>query len=192
MISAAVVCAAMMNFALSVSSKEGIIPLADAAPYGELLGAKYARAMKKLDSARGRIQITDLSFAIFDELVPGERLERMTFKEVISYRKESEAAREHFLEHLGVLQARHASDADNGDYPGAVKTIIEAEILPAARVLRNKLQTIDESLYGTLAKGALAGAVTAAAGVSFFWGSVLGEAHCSCWPCRDLCREGCH
>lgn len=97
----ALLCSAKINFALSVSSKKGFFPLADATPYGDLLGAKYARAMKKLEPEKNRIQVTDLSFAVFDELIPAERLEKMTFKEVIHYRKACEPAREEFLEHLG-------------------------------------------------------------------------------------------
>lgn len=52
LISEAMVCSAKMNFALSVSSKEGIVPLADANPYRELLGAKYARAINALEPTK--------------------------------------------------------------------------------------------------------------------------------------------
>ena len=44
LITKAVVCSAMINFALSVSERSGMIPLADTTPYQTLLGAKYARA----------------------------------------------------------------------------------------------------------------------------------------------------
>jgi hypothetical protein len=65
----AMVCSAKTNFALGVSTRDGFIPLADAAPYGDLLGAKYARAIGTLRCSENQIQATDLSFAIFDELM---------------------------------------------------------------------------------------------------------------------------
>jgi len=164
----AAVCSAKMNFALSISSKHGFIPLADAVPYGSLLGAKYARAIQKLEPGKNHIQVTDLSFAIFDELIPTERLEQMTFEEVIRYRKASETAREEFLTHLAMIQAKQASIGSDGDYIGAVDKIVKTEILPAVRNFQNKLQTIDESFYGTLVKGALGAALGYSAGVSFF------------------------
>ena len=49
--------------------------MADAKPYGDLLGAKYARAISKLEPAKNKIEMTDLIFAIFDELIPPERLQ---------------------------------------------------------------------------------------------------------------------
>jgi hypothetical protein len=176
----AAVCSAKMNFALSISSKHGFIPLADAAPYGSLLGAKYARAIQKLESGKNHIQITDLSFAVFDELIPTERLEQMTFEEVIRYRKASETAREEFLTHLAVIQAKQASIGSDGDYASVIDKIVKAEILPAVRNFRNKLQTIHESFYGALAKGALGYVGSATAGVNFFgdlsWEKLLGLA----------------
>jgi len=167
LISDAVLCSAKINFALSVSSKQGFIPLADTTPYRDLLGAKYARAMKALEPRTNQIQVTDLSFAVFDELVSAERLEQMTVAEVVRYRKESEPAREEFLEHLGVIQAKQASIGSDGDYAGAVDKVVKTEIIPAAHTFKNKLQTIDESLYGAVAKGAL-GYAGSSAGISFF------------------------
>jgi hypothetical protein len=42
LISEAVICSAKLNFALNASAKLDFVPLADASPYGDLLGAKYA------------------------------------------------------------------------------------------------------------------------------------------------------
>src|SRR5262249_46988436 len=94
----AAIYSAKLNFALSLSAAKGFIPLADAKPFGDLLGAKYARAVGKLSSSDNRIQVTDLSFAIFDELVSGERLAAMDIQDVIRYRKASEGARREFLD----------------------------------------------------------------------------------------------
>jgi hypothetical protein len=167
LITEAVVCSAKMNFALRVSSRQGFVPLAEAAPYGDLLRTKYARAIRKLESAKNHIPITDLSFALFDELVPVKHLEAMTFSEVVDYRKASEGAREQFLEYLGSIQAKQADLESDSDYAVTINKIVKAEILPAAHNFRNKLQTITESLYGALASGALAG-VAGSAGLSFF------------------------
>jgi len=65
----AATCSAKLNYALNMGTKHGFIPLADATPYGDLLGTKYARAINKLRLSDNQIQLTDLSFAIFDELV---------------------------------------------------------------------------------------------------------------------------
>jgi|SRR5579864_1659013 len=169
LISKAVTCSAKVNFALGVGTEQGFVPLADAAPYGDLLGAKYVRAMKALDSAKRNVQITDLTFAIFDELAMSERLEEMTIKEVVTYRKASEAAREEFLEQLASIHAKQAGIGNDGNYSGEIKRIITTEIVPAAHNFKNKLRAIHESLYGTLAKGIL-GAAGSSAGLSFFGG----------------------
>jgi hypothetical protein len=163
----AVKCSSKLNFALSRSTKEGFFPLADANPYGDLLGAKYARAMSKLEPAKNKIQVTDLTFAIFDALVPSEHLEKLTIEDVIRYRKASEKAREAFLEHLSVLQAKQASIGPDGDYAGEIDKVVTTEVLPAARTFRNKLQTIGESLFGALAKGAV-GYLGSSAALSLF------------------------
>jgi len=151
----AFMCSAKLNFALHRSTKEGFFPLADANPYGDLLGAKYARAINKLEPTKNKIQVTDLSFAIFDELIPSELLEKLTLKDVIRYRKSSEKAREAFLEHLDVLQAKLAAIGPEGDYAGAIDKMVTTEILPAARNFKNKLQTIRETQFGAVAKGAV-------------------------------------
>jgi hypothetical protein len=149
----AVECSSKLNFALNVGTKEGFIPLADANPYGDLLGAKYARAIKKLEPAKNKIQVTDLSFAIFDEVVSAQRLEKLTIQDVIRYRKASESAREAFLEHLVVLQAKQASIGPEGNYAGIIDKLVTTEVLPAARSFKNKLDTIGDNMFGKLATG---------------------------------------
>lgn len=125
----AVVCSTKINFGLNSAAK-GFIPLADAGPYGDLLGAKYARAVSKLESARNQIQVSDLSFAIFDGLIPAERLEQLSFPEVVRYRKESEKAGEAFLEYLIVLQAKQSEIGIDADYAAAIKQLVTTEIMP--------------------------------------------------------------
>jgi hypothetical protein len=48
-----------------------------------------------------------------------------------------------------------------------IKELIETEIKPAVLTFKNKLQTIHESLFGAIAKGAL-GAVGASSAVTLF------------------------
>lgn len=165
--SEAVICSAKLNFALDVSAKEGFFPLADANPYGDLLGAKYARAINALEPAKNKIQTTDLSFAIFDELISAERLRKLSLMDIIRYRKQSEQAREAFLEHLAVIQAKQAAIGFDGDYAGAIAKLIDTEIRPAVQTFKNRLQTIDESLLGAAAKGAL-GAIGGSSVVTLF------------------------
>jgi hypothetical protein len=150
-------CSSKLDFALSRSTKEGFFPLADANPYGDLLGAKYARAINKLEPIKNKIQVIDLTFAIFDELIPTERLEKLTIEDVVRYRKSSEKAREAFLEHLSVLQAKQASIGLDGDYAGAINSLVTTEIVPAARAFKNRLQTIADALFGAIAKGTVGG-----------------------------------
>jgi hypothetical protein len=146
-------CSAKFNLALNTATHRDFIPLADATPYGDLLGAKYARAVAKLEPAENRIQVTDLSFAIFDELIPTERLEKLGLPEVVRYRKESEKAREAFLEYLVFLQAKQAEIGIDGDYSGTIENLMTTEVIPAARKFGNDLTTIGDSLFGTLLKG---------------------------------------
>lgn len=99
--------------------------------------------------------MTDLSFAIFDELVESERLQRMSINDVIAYRKESETAREAFLEYLSTLQAKHGVASD--DYAGDISRLIKTEIIPAARNFRNRIAVIDGTLYKSIfVQGAVA------------------------------------
>ncbi|WP_321475119.1 hypothetical protein [uncultured Paludibaculum sp.] len=158
LISDAVTCSAKLNFALRIGAKEGFFPLADAKPYGDLLGTKYARAIDKLEPAKNKLQITDLSFAIFDELVPGQNLKRIRLADAIRYRKASEGARQEFLEHLSAIQTKQAAIGLDGNYTGAIEAIIVTEIRPAIQAFRNKLKTIDESLFGAVAKGIIGAA----------------------------------
>jgi hypothetical protein len=176
----AVTCSAKMNFALNVSSKNGFIPLADAAPYGDLLSAKYRRAVAVLGGDKPTVQLTDLSFAVFDELMPTGWLDEMKFGDVVSHRKKSESAREEFLEHLALLQAKQGPLADDADYNSAIAKLVKTEIIPAAKTFKKKLQAIDESLYGSIAKGVFGSVLAGAVGLNFFgemsWEKLLGLA----------------
>lgn len=153
----AALCSAQMNFAFIEGAKNGFIPLADIAPYGNLLGARYARAIHRLDSAKNCIQVTDLSFAIFDELISSKCIEKLSMKDVVKYRKISENAREEFLEYLSLLQAKQTNAIVNGDYLDTINRLISTEIIPAARNFKNKLITINEAFSGALAKGVIGG-----------------------------------
>ncbi len=164
----AAVCSAKMNLALSIGSEEGFTPLADAAPYSHLLGSKYARAVGILGEAGGQVPLTDLSFAIFDELVPSDVLAKMTFEDVIRYRFESEKARDEFLEYLSVLQQKMGRIEDDVKYAEIIERLIKTEILPAASSFKNKLRTINESLAGTLTKGLMGAGSFAAGSVQIF------------------------
>jgi len=163
----AMVCSAKLNFALNVGAERGFFPLADAKPYGDLLGAKYARAIDALEPAENKVQLTDLSFAIFDELVSVDQLKKRTLTDAIRYRKASQKAREEFLEHLSVIQSRQASIGLDGDYAGAIEKLVTNEIKPAAQTFKSKLQTIDETLFGAIAKGVI-GAAGASSVVTLF------------------------
>jgi hypothetical protein len=172
----AVHCSVKLNFAMDKGADEGFVPLADANPYHDLLGAKYARAVNKLEPAKNKIQVTDLTFAIFDELISAERLEKLTIQDIIHYRKKSEKAREAFLEYLGVLQAKQARIGSDGDYAGLIAELVTTEILPAARRFRNEIEKIGDTLFGTITKGAISylgasGAVTLFGALS--WANLL-------------------
>jgi hypothetical protein len=151
----AAICSVKMNFALQVSGAQGFVPFADAAPFGALLATKYRRAVDVLRQGQTTVQVTDLSFAVFDELVPSEALEEMTFGDVIRYRKESASAREAFLEHLSVLQAKQGALNQDEDYEAAIRKIVMEDIVPAARTFKDKLEGTRDSLFGNLAKGVL-------------------------------------
>jgi hypothetical protein len=146
-------CSVNINVALQASSRNGMTPFADASPFGELLGAKYQRAVSAAHKAVPGVQLTDLSFKVFDELIPSEVLMKMTIPEVVRYRKDSVKAREEFLEHLSVLQAKQGAIKPDDDYNAAVSKIVITEILPAATTYRKKLEGIGETFLGSLAKG---------------------------------------
>jgi len=155
LIAQAAICSTKINFALAVSRQEGLTPLADATPYQDLLGAKYARAIRTLTNADRGVQVADLGFAIFDELIPAERLQALTFGDVIKYRKEAGEARDVFLEHLAAIHAKQAGIGEGGDYAGAVERIIVGDLLPAAREFENRIDAIYGSLFGSIAKRAV-------------------------------------
>jgi hypothetical protein len=156
LVETAVHCSAKINFALNSAAK-GFVPLADEGPYGDLLGAKYARAIGQLEPRKTHIQVTDLSFAIFDKLVPSGRLEKLSMEQVIDYRKKSENAREAFLEHLVVLQAKQGEIGSDGDYAGTIEKLVVTEILPAARKFKNDLDAVSDQIFGKLAIGVVTG-----------------------------------
>jgi hypothetical protein len=159
LVSMAAFCSAKMNFALNIGVSEGFSPLADMAPYSGLLSAKYNRAVASAPRVNGKeIIATDLSLAIFDELVPAELLSTMTVDDAIKYRRESEPARDAFLEHLLVLQAKLGQVPADGEYSATIRKIVTTEILPAATEFRNKLDTIYEKLLGKIKGAALAAA----------------------------------
>jgi hypothetical protein len=147
-------CSVNINVALQASSKHGMTPFADASPFGDLLGSKYQRAISAAQKTVPSVQLTDLSFSVFDELIPAELLAEMTIRDVVRYRKESTTAREEFLEHLSVLQVKQGALKPDDDYNVAVSKIVTTEIVPAATAYRKKLEGIGETFLGSLAKGA--------------------------------------
>jgi hypothetical protein len=161
-------CSVKMNFALKVGVREGFSPLADMAPYANLLSAKYSRAVASAPIVGGKaIVATDLSLAILDELVPADVLSAITIDDAIKYRKESESARDAFLEHLLILQAKLGQVPTDGDYASTINKIITTEVRPAARQFRNKLDTINEKLLGRV-KGAAVLAASSPAVLQIF------------------------
>ena len=144
----------MVNFALNVSQHQGMTPLADSAVYQKLLGTKYSRAVNVLGTQGSKIHVTDLSFAIFDELVPAERLAVLTFGDIVKYRKETEVHREAFLEHIATLQSKQGA-FEGGDYSGAIKDIVAADIIPEARKFKNAVDDAYAKLFGNLVKTTL-------------------------------------
>ena len=164
-------CSAKTNFALEVSSVNGFAPFADATPYGALLASKYQRAVNEAHKEQSTIQLTDLTFAVFEEFVPLRVLEDLTFGEVVAYRKESSGAREAFLEHLGTIRAKQSALKPDEDYHAAITKIVQTEIIPAARTFKNKLDGIRDTLFGNLATGvagALGSTSVGSVGLSLF------------------------
>jgi hypothetical protein len=168
LITGALVCSAKMNYALEIASTKGFIPLADAIPFGTLLGTKYSRAGRNLGNLKPQVLLTDLSFAVFEEIMPSAVLEKMNYTEVIEYRKKAQGPRDEFLGHLSRLQAKQGIISEDGQYTDAIKNIIANEIIPAAKAFRNKLQTLNEGLYGTLLTGAITGILGGSTGLSLF------------------------
>jgi hypothetical protein len=169
--SEAAFCSVKMSLATDVGVKRGFVPLSDASPYATLTSAKYDRVVSA-SSGVGRISATDMSLAIFDELVPAESLEKLTLGEAVRYRKESGDAREAFLEHLLVLQTKLGQVSGDGDYSAAINKLITTEVRPAAREFRGKLDTIYEKLFGKVT-----GAAIAAVGSGIVWFGSSGALH---------------
>jgi hypothetical protein len=167
LICSAAICSAKLNFALNVGARYGFVPFADATPFRDLLSAKYARAVASSASRKNRVQVTDLSFALFDELVSPERLGKLTLVDVASYRKASASAREEFLEHLSIVQARQPDVGIDDDYSVAVTKVIKTELVPAAKIFKAKLQGIEETMFGALSKGVV-GYIGAGSALNFF------------------------
>lgn len=164
LVAGAIHCSAKMNFALSISTKHGFSPLADASPFNDLLSTKYRRALRAVsDKTTVAVPATDLSLAILDELVPSESLFNLKLGDVIKYRRDSERAREAFLEHLAALQHKLSAVPVDGDYGQAIKELIDTDIRPAATTFRNRITTVHEKLFGSIAKGVITGAPVAAA-----------------------------
>jgi hypothetical protein len=158
--------AAKMNSALQIGATEGFSPLADMAPYSNLLSAKYVRATASSAATGARVvNSTDLSLAILNELVPPEILRTMSLRDAIKYRKESQSARETFLVTLLALQTKFGQVTAEQDYAATVSKIIASEVRPAATLFRNKLDSIWEHHLGKLA-GAAAIAVGSQATIS--------------------------
>jgi hypothetical protein len=166
LVSMAAFCSAKINSALDVGVRQGFSPLADMSPYADFLSAKYRRAVASTPAGKA-ITAADLSLAIVDELVPSEILGKITIRDTISYRKESESARDAFLEHLLVLQAKLGQIPEGGDYAATITKIITTEVRPAAREFQNKLVTISEKMFGKLA-GAAVVAVGSPAAIQIF------------------------
>jgi hypothetical protein len=146
-------CSTKLNVALSLAKTKGMTPFADATPYGELLGVKYKRAMRMASQQEGwNVELTDLTFAVVDELVPAERLAKLAISDVIRYRKEAAGEREAFLERLAVLHSKQAGVTNQEDYQTAIRSIVLSGIVPAAREYKNRLAKIYDDLFGSLAQ----------------------------------------
>jgi len=150
--SAVACCSAKLSF----GAREGFSPLADASPYSDLLTAKYRRTINSAAPSGMPIPATDLSLAILDELVPEETLGKIQIIDAIKYRKESESAREAFLERLLTLHAKLGEVPPDGNYSASIQKALTTEIRPAVTEFRNKLLTIHEKLFGKIAAGTLA------------------------------------
>jgi len=156
----AAACSATINHALYLSTEHGFVPLADVPSFAELVGAKYARTIKRLELAEFRIPVTDLTFSIFDELVPSGLLEKLDLGQIIRYRAASEHPREAFLEYVTSLQSRIGRIGPDANYADSVGKLVRDEILPASRAYGNKMRALGDQLFGTLAKGVIGAAST--------------------------------
>jgi hypothetical protein len=160
-------CSAVLNYALGAGAKDGVTPLSDARPFSGLVSCKYSRAIKKLNSETSAgVPATDISLAILDEVLPTGVAEGLKTSEALRYRKESTNAREAFLEYVVALQAKIGSTQVGEDYGRSISRMIDAEVRPAAREYRSKLQKIREKLFGAIATDTLAGVAGASVGTA--------------------------
>ena len=173
----ALTCAVKLNLALHIGAKHGHQPLADATPFGDLLGANIP---SNRDGGYNdpKVQFTDLTFAILDELMPPERLDKLSFRDAISYRKSSAEAREAFLEHIASLHAKASAIKEDGNYQTAIENILTTEIRPAARDFRSALAKINDGFISSLAKGGI-GMLGGAIAHPVLWSHLLGYAYTS-------------
>lgn len=162
----AAICSAKIHNGLSYGARNGLTPLADAPPYGELVTWQSARPQQGLLNGDSEIPITDLAYSILDEIVPRQAIDSMTLEEAIRYRHQSAHAREEFLEHLSVLQLKARVGTD-GELAKSLRRLIATEVLPAAKAFRHKLRAINETFWTALTKGAV-GALGAASGLEVF------------------------
>ena len=160
-------CSAVLNYALEVSTETGVTPLSDARPFSDLVSCKYSRAINRFNlESDANLPATDISLAILNEVLPAATVEGLKPAEVLRYRKESTSAREAFLEYVVALQARIGSTQVGEDYRRSISRMIDAEVRPAAREYRNRLQVIREKLFGAIAADAWAGVATAGVGTA--------------------------
>jgi hypothetical protein len=169
---------AVLNFALGAGASGAFNPIADAAPYANLLSAKFVRATSE---AKPQIPFSDLSFGIFDELISPDKLQSLTFVEVVKYRRESADAREAFLEMLSAFHSKAGEIPEDGNYGDSIQRIIVSEVRPAARKFRDRLETIHESMFGKVKESTLqwvggAGLAHLLAGLSWEHFLMLGTA----------------
>lgn len=175
LLSRTALCSAQLNFAIMEGHKHGFTPIADSEVYSNLLNSQYLRAADKLEPKKNKIEIADLSFAIFDELISNECIEQIDIKDIVDYRKKSVAAREQFLEYLSSFTVKLNHLSKNKDYIGEINKFIKSEILPAATTFRNKLISIDEIFTGALTKGLIGELGTGGLHVftDLSWGNII-------------------
>ena len=69
---------------------------------------------------------------------------------------------------MGTLHQKLAIIGSDGDYTQAISRLVTTEIVPAAKIFRNKMATISESFVGALAKGAMGAGGAVAGGMQIF------------------------
>ena len=166
-----VACSAKMNFAFNVGAKEGFFPFADARPYGELLKAKYLRAVNHPNLSGSKIQPGDLTIAALEEAFPPESLEALTIPMAIDIRKKYQGERAEFLECIAALQSKLGEVKTGRDYQDKLREVVISEVRPAINTFRNKIRTIDEKAANAIGTTAALTLVSVFAGLS--WPAVL-------------------